>query len=487
LTFFRRGIKKREIITLNRIQESRMENHPKPDRLLSIFNKFSTSRKEGLTIALLSLTIFALILFSRTSYRDCDSLGCLLTSQAIVTHGTVKLDAYRAMLKQHEAVYTYRIITKNNHLYYRYPLGTCIYSVPFVWLANLTGQDMSTVINNNPVCDKRLQKVLSALIVTACFVLVYGLCRCFLAPLASFLLSLVFILGGPLISTMGAALWNLDMEVMFLLLALLMIVYDDRKIVAMNPYWLSFFLFSAYFCRPTAAIFVALVVLYVLLFKPRTTFIKLSLSCFLLFLVFVLFSLVEYQSILPPYYDQRLHSDTFWTGLYGNLLSPARGLFIYSPYLLLAFLGLCRFYKELIRSRLMWLAILWFCFHLVMIAKQPTWWGGHSFGPRYLTDVFPACILITILIWSYVSTTLSQRSRNVLITIFLCCSLISIFINTYQGLYNPATGKWNNSPNIDEYPIYLFDWKYPQFMATPKLLKEREIYHYLKYNRLLGK
>ena len=65
-------------------------------------------------------------------------------------------------------------------------------------------------------------------------------------------------------------------------------------------------------------------------------------------------------------------------------------------------------------------------------------------------------------------------------TIFFCFSLISIFINTYQGLYNPATGKWNNSPNIDEYPDYLFDWKYPQFMATPKLLKERELYHHVK-------
>jgi len=434
-------------------------------------------------VVLLSLTILALILFSRTSYRDCDSLGCLLTSQAIVSHGTIKLDAYRDMLKQYEAVYTYRIMTKNDHLYYNYPLGTCIYSVPFVWLANLTGCDMSSIIINNPVCDKRLQKVLSALIVTICFILVYGICRCFLTSFSSIILTFVFVLGSPLISTMGTALWNLDMEVMFILLCLLMIVYDDRKTFALNSYALSFFLFSAYLCRPTAAIFVVLVGLYVLLSKTRAAFIKLSASYLLFFMVLVLFSLHEYQSILPPYYIQRLHSDKFWIGLYGILLSPARGLLVYSPYLLLTFLGLCLFCKKLFRSRLMWLAILWLFFHLVMIAKHPMWWGGHSFGPRYLTDVFPACILMTILVWSHASKTLIRRPRKVFMTIFLCFSLISMFINTYQGLYNPATGKWNNSPNIDEYPIYLFDWKYPQFMATPKLLKERELYHQLKYNQ----
>ena len=69
--------------------------------------KFPISKKEVMGLLLLSLTILALILFSRNSYRDCDSLGCLLTSQAIVTHGTIKLDAYRDMLKQHEAVYGY--------------------------------------------------------------------------------------------------------------------------------------------------------------------------------------------------------------------------------------------------------------------------------------------------------------------------------------------------------------------------------------------
>ena len=244
----------------------------------------------------------------------------------------------------------------------------------------------------------------------------------------------------------------------------------------MNPYWLSFFLFSAYLCRPTAVIFVGLVGLYVLLFKPFAGFIKLSVSCFLFFVALALFSLHEYQSILPPYLQYFSQMKTFWTGLYGILLSPSRGLLIYSPYLFFTFVGAAWFFKKLCRSRLMWLAILWFFFHLVMIAQHPFWWGGHCFGPRFLTDVFPACILMTILAWSHASQVLSRKTRNVILTAFFCFSVISIFINTAQGLYNPATTQWN----IYEYPDYLFDWKYPQFMATPELLQEREAKYHLK-------
>ena len=48
-----------------------------------------------------------------------------------------------------------------------------------------SGEICQPFVNNVPIDDMRVQKVLSALIVTVCFILVYGLCRCFLAPLSS--------------------------------------------------------------------------------------------------------------------------------------------------------------------------------------------------------------------------------------------------------------------------------------------------------------
>ena len=51
---------------------------------------------------------------------------------------------------------------------------------------------------------------------------------------------------------------------------------------------------------------------------------------------------------------------------------------------------------------------------------------------------------------------------------------VAILFHTYQGLYNGSTVKWNESPNIDQRPEYLFDWRHPQFLASPDMLEARE-------------
>ena len=50
-----------------------------------------------------------------------------------------------------------------------------------------------------------------------------------------------------------------------------------------------------------------------------------------------------------------------------------------------------------------------------------------------------------------------------------------------QGLYNRYTALWNNSPSVDEYPEYLFDWRYPQFFANKKGHEERLARHALAH------
>jgi len=343
--------------------------------------------------------------------------------------------------------------------------------------------DMSHVVSNAPVDDFALQNVIAALSVAVCTALIYGVCRCFFAPAYSAGFSLAFSLGSPIMSTMGTALWSLNFEVLFLLLSTLLLVRDQQQKGNLNTYLLGFFMFSAYLCRPTSAIFITLVLLYVLSDKAFGEFVKLAATLLLLFAAFVTFSRLEYQQTLPPYYaPQRIaQSDHFVIALYGNLLSPARGLLVYCPYLLVTIVGIFLGYRSLTRSWLFWLASAWFVLHLIAISRFPHWWGGHSYGPRLLTDVMPAWILLTLLVWEHTGLTASITLRRATSAIFLGLSLISIAMHTYQGLYNPVTGLWNTSPNIDSYPEYLFDWKYPQFMATPERLQERLELHQERY------
>jgi hypothetical protein len=82
------------------------------------------------------------------------------------------------------------------------------------------------------------------------------------------------------------------------------------------------------------------------------------------------------------------------------------------------------------------------------------------------TDALPAFLLLTVLIWHYGLKKWTGKSRLMVAGLFLICSSIGVYINTYQGLYNTYTLDWGDS--------HLFDWKCPQFLASHACLAQRE-------------
>ena len=89
-------------------------------------------------------------------------------------------------------------------------------------------------------------------------------------------------------------------------------------------------------------------------------------------------------------------------GFAGLTVSPSRGILIYSPIVLVAVYGAVRAWRSplapdsaaaslrradaLLLARYMSLAALAI---LLTYSKFIVWWGGHGYGPRYLTDAMP--------------------------------------------------------------------------------------------------
>lgn len=431
-------------------------------------------RRRWLLAALLAAcVVFALAYSSPAGDEISDPYFTLLVSQALLEHGTLALDAYetRADPPFFSGGGTDLLFKQNGHHYYIFPVGSSIFSLPVVWLANRRERDMSQFADNR-AAQNQMSAVLGALI----FFLLYQICAFYLAPAPSLLIALICTLGSSLMSTVGAALWNIDWAVLFVCAGLWLVArYDSARAKTLNPFVLSILLFAAYLCRPTTVLW-ALIVLIYLFVKARPVLLPALLTLIGLLGAFGFWNWLEFGVVLPPYYSLNRFSEyasSLDVALFGELLSPSRGLFVYSPFFVLTVVGALVFARDLVKQPLFGLSAVWFCSIVLVVAEATLWWGGWSFGPRVLTDAVPALVLLSVFDWKQLAHTLHAR-RAVTIT-FLGLGVIGIWINSYVGLFNLDAGRWNGSilPNVDKDQSVIFDWRYPQILASAQSLCAR--------------
>jgi hypothetical protein len=329
-----------------------------------------------------------------------------------------------------------------------------------------------------------VQKTLSAGLTALVFAILYGVCRAYVDPLPSLVITVVSVFGSALTSTMGTALWNIDFAVLFIALTLFLLVrVDSGWLGVAKPYLLGLLLFLAYACRPSTATFIVVVLAYLLL-RSRRVFPRAATTALVLLLLFFLFSWVEYGQLSPYYFSLArftTEKDPIWHALYGQFLSPSRGLLVFSPFFVVVFVGVVFYYRQLKGHLLFWFVLAWFALLLAVVSNATRWWGGHSFGSRVLTEAIPGLILLTAILWHEASQTASPRARRLLAASYLGLGLFGIFVNSYQGLYNTDTVRWNGTmpPNVDTEQEYLWNWRYPQFLASSASVCARNMEHVL--------
>jgi hypothetical protein len=151
-------------------------------------------------------------------------------------------------------------------------------------------------------------------------------------------------------------------------------------------------------------------------------------------------------------------------GLAGLLLSPSRGLFVYSPVLLFVLPGLARAVREPLGAPGPWLALGWVA-SLVMMGKYSVWWGGHSFGPRLLADFLPLAALLMVPALRDMERSRAARA------IFLGLFGVSVAFQIVGAFCHPSPRPvdWNATPqDVDLVHGRLWDWSDPQLVRLVK-------------------
>ena len=166
-------------------------------------------------------------------------------------------------------------------------------------------------------------------------------------------------------------------------------------------------------------------------------------------------------------------------GLLGLTVSPSRGLFIFSPILLLAIIGGINAWRNPIAKGvgdteearaarlLVRYAGLGALGILLTYSKFIAWWGGHGFGPRYLVDAMPfVCILLSFVAWPHLERRgfKPSRSRHVTAGALILLMAYSVFVQALGSICWPSPWTLADPP----YEQRLWNWRDSQIAVCAR-------------------
>jgi hypothetical protein len=411
-----------------------------------------------------SIILFFISKYSKVShYTQGDPQLTLLTAQSLLEHGNTNLFTYYEKAKPGEfsdGTWKYSVKLKEKEVRYFYPIGTSILCLPIVGIARLLGYDFINLQD-----DALWQSLIASICVSVIFLLLFRLASFYMVYHYALMIAILMCLGTTIISTIGIALWSFNLEIILLLLSFIQLSKFYKNGKSVNGIQLGVLVYLAWLCRPSAMVVIAIFAVWLFL-NDKQSLKKYLITIIALFIPFAIYAKITFGIIVPPYYHplfwtHKLSTDVFLNKFFAVLFSPARGLFLFTPVLILPFNGL--FLKEVRKNPLYIMSIIWFVFHTVMLARQFSWWGGWSFGPRLFSDALIPLFMMFLLTFEKMKT---QKASQRLIVLFAILSVPGIFIHAIKGANDVQTYKWNNLPQIDEHTdFYTWNFSYPQFLA----------------------
>ena len=455
---------------------------------LSLKDKFAIKNWPGRLVraktdgfpAALIFAVTLVIFWISPIYQVTDSKYSMLVSESLLHHGTFKLDSYaiprgkpvkRPAYLMVESAWQLELV--HDHVYYFYPPGSSVLSLPYVALMNAFGITASHADGTFDYDGEiAIETSLAAILMALLAAIFFFTARTILPTSWSIVIALGSALGTQVWSTASRGLWSDTWGIFLSGLVVWMLVGQETGRRKIDPVILATLLAWTYIVRPTNAIQVIAISAYVFIFYRRL-FWKYAITGVFWAAGFVAYSWHNFSRPLPNYYlSNQLSFRAYPVVLIGHLISPSRGLLIFSPVLLFVAYALIRVRAHLPLRRLLWLSLTIIAGYVLVVSGWENWWGGAGYGPRLMTGLVPWFVMLAILGTRAMLDWRRQDQRKVsrfewsatLTTAALLLSM-SIFTNA-RGAWSYATAKWHGWPVLLELdPSRLWDWRQPQFLA----------------------
>ena len=407
----------------------------------------------------LFLAVFASLFTSRNMVSS-DSAWSIYTAMSIIKEGNTDLDEYRDIIAR--SYNAYAAETVDAHLYNVYPLGASILAMPVVFVLDKLSPEFAETIKYVP--PNTVELFVASLFMALTTVIIYRMSRLYLNWHWSLGLAFVFVFCTPVWSSVSRSLSQHVPSLLTLTCALYLILLARER-----PHLIQFaglLLAFSYVARPTNSVAIILLTIYVFV-QYRRYFLRYLLWALLVAVPFVAVNFSVYHAPLSHYYYSYRGfalSGTFLEALLGNLISPSRGLLIFSPVLVFALVGLMSKIKqrqfETLDAFLLGIVLI----HWGLISLWPIWWAGWSFGPRMFAEILPFLIFWMIYAVAALAHSTGYR-RYVSICAWSVLIAWSFFVNYLGSNVAESQTSWNLYPaDVDRHPERVWDWRDIQFL-----------------------
>ncbi|RKH19423.1 hypothetical protein D7X74_06750 [Corallococcus sp. CA047B] len=433
-----------------------------------------------LALWLMCLALF--VIYSMSQVRmQTDSLWSIPSAASILHEGNTDLDEFRPTFFPGTA---YARNEAGGHTYYVYPPGVVVSALPFVAAAEGLFSLMRPVLPHlgefgagalswlelfrrtgsvDLGAYNRTEQLIASFYVCAAAAVLLIALRKRVSPGAALVTVLLFGLGTTAYSTASRVLWQHGPGLLAIACIILLLVRPAQT--ARSAFLLGLSVALAYVCRPTHSISVIVVTGFMVL-KYRRQLPAYFAGAVLVAIPFCAYNLSVYGALLSPYYRHSLDplASRFFMALAANLVSPSRGLFAFSPFLVLGVVGFVQQWRRgsLEAYEVVFAVIL--VLHWVAISSFAIWWAGHSIGPRFFTDALP--FLVYFLAYPVQSVLEAPSRHRVLAGVLAVTAVFSVVVH-WRASTSYDVHAWNSLPSdVDRDPSRVWDWKDAQFLRA---------------------
>jgi len=354
--------------------------------------------------------------------------------------------------------YYYLIPTRFPGVYAdKYGLGAGLFAAPFVAAVYPFARDLYERPSASLLWYAAKVATASAVAGSAVFLFLAALA--FVRPSTAAGLALAYGLGTCVWSASSQTLWQHGPTEFFLALGTFFLLRENR---ARSAPWVGLSYMLAFACRPTSALALAAAGVYYLA-RDRRAFLGFALGCLPVAVLLSIYNLHYFGRLLvlgqlsgehehavlgaaahaanttPP--ARNIFGTSLLTGLAGILISPSRGLLVFSPAVGFAAWGIVRIWRDRAWWALREVSIAAAAMCLV-VARWYGWWGGWCYGYRLIMDA------VTLLAFLMIPVAEDIRRRRVLRITFAACLSWGIVVQVVGAFAYDVVG-WNNRSFVE--------------------------------------